>query len=68
MPLLFRRQLEVSLEEGSGPTTTIMASFYYENLDSGYQAFIANKAETGVFDWYILRRMNENVNSGRLLS
>ena len=64
MSLLFRRQLDVSLEEGGGPTTTIVASFYYPKVDSGYQSFMAEKAQSGVFDWYILRRMNENVAEG----
>ena len=63
--LLFRRELLLAHDETDGPATTVVASFYRDHVDSGYQAMITAKAEAGVFDWSILRRMDEIFRNGK---
>ena len=46
--LLFRRELFLSHDESDGPATTVIASFYRDSIDSGYQAMITTMAEQGV--------------------
>ena len=55
----------LSQKEGDVAKTTVTASFYRERVDSGYQAMISAKAEAGIFDWSILRRMDEVFRSGK---